>query len=107
MTMDLKYQKRVAAELLKCGENRVWIDPNKAEDVAEAGGGGGRIEHAGGGQLGGRRDQTGDDHGDDEIAGAVAGGTEDAIEAEREAARGHLVAEEHPDQAVVAAAAEK
>jgi len=36
MTMDLKYQKRVAAELLKCGENRVWIDPNKAEDVADA-----------------------------------------------------------------------
>ncbi|HIJ16304.1 MAG TPA: 50S ribosomal protein L19e [Thermoplasmata archaeon] len=34
--MDLKYQKRVAAELLKCGENRVWIDPNKAEDVADA-----------------------------------------------------------------------
>jgi len=36
MTMDLKYQKRVAAELLKCGENRVWIDPNKAEDVGDA-----------------------------------------------------------------------
>jgi large subunit ribosomal protein L19e len=34
--MDLKYQKRVAAELLKCGESRVWIDPNRAEDVADA-----------------------------------------------------------------------
>lgn len=36
MTMDLKYQRRVAAELLKCGETRVWIDPNRAEDVADA-----------------------------------------------------------------------
>ena len=36
MTMDLKYQKRVAAELLTCGESRVWIDPNRAEDVADA-----------------------------------------------------------------------
>lgn len=25
--MDLKNQKRMAAEVLKCGENRVWIDP--------------------------------------------------------------------------------
>lgn len=34
--MDLKYQKRVAAELLKCGETRVWIDSNRIEDVADA-----------------------------------------------------------------------
>lgn len=33
--MDLKNQKRMAAEILKCGENRVWIDPDKIEDVAE------------------------------------------------------------------------
>ncbi len=32
----LKMQRRIAAELLKCGENRVWIDPEKIEDVASA-----------------------------------------------------------------------
>jgi len=26
--MDLKNQKRMAAEILGCGENRVWIDPD-------------------------------------------------------------------------------
>jgi large subunit ribosomal protein L19e len=36
MTMDLKYQKRVAAQMLKCGETRVWIDPNRTEDAADA-----------------------------------------------------------------------
>lgn len=34
--MDLKSQRRMAAELLGCGENRVWIDPNRTEDVASA-----------------------------------------------------------------------
>lgn len=33
--MDLKNQKRMAAQILKCGENRVWIDPDKIEDVSE------------------------------------------------------------------------
>ncbi len=32
----LKMQRRIAADLLKCGENRVWIDPEKIEDVAAA-----------------------------------------------------------------------
>jgi large subunit ribosomal protein L19e len=36
MTMDLKNQRRVAAELMKCGKSRVWIDPNRTEDVADA-----------------------------------------------------------------------
>ena len=36
MTMDLKNQKRIAAQMLKCGESRVWIDPNRTEDVADA-----------------------------------------------------------------------
>ena len=31
---DLKNQKRMAAEVLGCGVNRVWIDPDKIEDVA-------------------------------------------------------------------------
>lgn len=34
--MDLKNQKRMAAEILGCGISRVWIDPNRIEDVAEA-----------------------------------------------------------------------
>ena len=32
----LKMQRRIAAELLKCGENRVWIDPEKIDEVASA-----------------------------------------------------------------------
>ncbi|MGI6009065.1 MAG: 50S ribosomal protein L19e [Methanomethylophilus sp.] len=32
---DLRNQKRLAAEILKCGVNRVWIDPTKEDDVAE------------------------------------------------------------------------
>jgi large subunit ribosomal protein L19e len=34
--MNLRNQRRVAAELLKCGVNRVWIDPNRAEDTSDA-----------------------------------------------------------------------
>lgn len=34
--MDLKNQRRMAAELLGCGENRVWIDPNRSEELADA-----------------------------------------------------------------------
>lgn len=33
---DLRNQRRLAAELLGCGENRVWIDPLHTDDVAEA-----------------------------------------------------------------------
>jgi large subunit ribosomal protein L19e len=36
MSMDLKNQRRIAAQMLKCGETRVWIDPNRTEDVADA-----------------------------------------------------------------------
>lgn len=36
MIMDLKNQKRMAAEILGCGRGRVWIDPNRIEDVADA-----------------------------------------------------------------------
>ena len=34
--VDLSNQRRVAATLLKCGANRVWIDPNRTEDIAYA-----------------------------------------------------------------------
>ncbi len=34
--MDFKYQKRMAADLMKCGVNRVKLDPDRLEDIAEA-----------------------------------------------------------------------
>lgn len=34
--MSLRSQRRLAAELLKVGEGRVWIDPDRAEDVEAA-----------------------------------------------------------------------
>jgi large subunit ribosomal protein L19e len=34
--MDLKNQRRMASEIIGCGENRVWMDPSRMEDVAEA-----------------------------------------------------------------------
>ncbi|MFA5313769.1 MAG: 50S ribosomal protein L19e [Methanomassiliicoccales archaeon] len=34
--MDLKNQKRMAADILDCGFSRVWIDPNRIDDVADA-----------------------------------------------------------------------
>ncbi len=34
--MDVKYQRRLAAEVLKCGVNRVWIDDTMLDEVAEA-----------------------------------------------------------------------
>ena len=36
MTMNLKNQKRMAAAILKCGQNRVWMDPNRLEDVEDS-----------------------------------------------------------------------
>lgn len=33
---DISNQKRMAAQLLKCGNHRVFIDPDAMEDVAEA-----------------------------------------------------------------------
>jgi large subunit ribosomal protein L19e len=34
--MNLTTQKRLAAEILKVGENRVWIDPENIEEVSSA-----------------------------------------------------------------------
>lgn len=34
--MSLKSQRRLAADLLKVGESRVWIDPDRTEDVEAA-----------------------------------------------------------------------
>ncbi|MDR0509315.1 MAG: 50S ribosomal protein L19e [Candidatus Methanoplasma sp.] len=33
--MDLRNQRRMASEVLKCGENRVWMNPDKLEEVEE------------------------------------------------------------------------
>lgn len=34
--MNLNLQRRLASKLLNCGQNRVWIDPDKLSDVEEA-----------------------------------------------------------------------
>jgi len=34
--MDLKLQRRLAAEVLNCGENRVWFDPEALEEISTA-----------------------------------------------------------------------
>jgi len=34
--LSLKSQRRLAAEILKVGEGRVWIDPDRTEDVEAA-----------------------------------------------------------------------
>ncbi len=35
-TINLSKQKRMAAQVLKVGEGRIWIDPKTSEDIAEA-----------------------------------------------------------------------
>jgi len=34
--MDISNQKRMASDLLKCGHHRVFMDPNRLEDISEA-----------------------------------------------------------------------
>jgi large subunit ribosomal protein L19e len=36
MFMNLKLQRRLAADILKCGENRVWLDSESLDSIAEA-----------------------------------------------------------------------
>jgi large subunit ribosomal protein L19e len=33
---DLRNQRRMAATLLKCGEHRVWMDPDRLDEIAQA-----------------------------------------------------------------------
>ncbi|MCD6156804.1 MAG: 50S ribosomal protein L19e [Euryarchaeota archaeon] len=33
---DLKLQRRLAASILKCGVNRIWIDPDRIDEVESA-----------------------------------------------------------------------
>ena len=58
----------------------VFVNRSKTKRLAEAEGGGERVEHAGGGELGSRRDQPRHNHRDDEVAAAVAGRPEQTIE---------------------------
>ncbi|HEC76159.1 MAG TPA: 50S ribosomal protein L19e [Thermoplasmatales archaeon] len=34
--MDLRNQRRLASEILKCGENRIWMDPDNLEEIEKA-----------------------------------------------------------------------
>ena len=34
--MNIKIQKRLAARVLKCSENNVWLDPGRLEEIKEA-----------------------------------------------------------------------
>ena len=34
--MDLRMQRRLAAQLLKCGENRVYMNPEEIEEISKA-----------------------------------------------------------------------
>lgn len=34
--MDVKFQRRVASQILKCGRERVWMDPNGLDEIKEA-----------------------------------------------------------------------
>ncbi len=36
MVMLMKAQRAMAAKILKCGESRVWMDPARLADIAEA-----------------------------------------------------------------------
>ncbi|MEF8848015.1 MAG: 50S ribosomal protein L19e [Candidatus Thermoplasmatota archaeon] len=33
---NLKNQRRMAAQLLKCGKNRIWMDPDRIEEIGKA-----------------------------------------------------------------------
>ena len=34
--MSLKLQKRLAATVLKCGQKKVWLDPNEVNEIKAA-----------------------------------------------------------------------
>jgi len=36
MTISLKLQKRLASVVLKCGRNKVWLDPNETNEISNA-----------------------------------------------------------------------
>jgi large subunit ribosomal protein L19e len=36
MTISLKLQKRLASAVLKCGRNKIWLDPNENSEISNA-----------------------------------------------------------------------
>jgi len=34
--VSLKLQKRLAADVLKCGQNKIWLDPNEINEISLA-----------------------------------------------------------------------
>ena len=36
VTVSLKLQKRLAADVLKCGKGKIWLDPNEINEIALA-----------------------------------------------------------------------
>jgi large subunit ribosomal protein L19e len=36
MTISLKLQKRLASAVLKCGRNKIWLDPNETNEISNA-----------------------------------------------------------------------
>ena len=36
LTVSLKLQKRLAADVLKCGKRKIWLDPNEINEIALA-----------------------------------------------------------------------
>ncbi len=36
MVMSIRTVRRMAADILKCGENRIWMDPNAIEEIKKA-----------------------------------------------------------------------
>jgi len=36
MPISLKLQKRLASVVLKCGRNKVWLDPNETNEISNA-----------------------------------------------------------------------
>lgn len=36
LSVSLKLQKRLAADVLKCGKRKIWLDPNEINEIALA-----------------------------------------------------------------------
>ena len=36
LSVNLRLQKRLAASVLKCGERKIWLDPNEINEIALA-----------------------------------------------------------------------
>jgi hypothetical protein len=70
------------AKPVERGVEVVLVNLAQTEDRAQAGGGGGGCECPRGGQFRAGIDDTRGDHGQDEVAATVAGGSDDAVEAD-------------------------